>query len=187
MQAVRTVGIRWSSALEMKLNAKSGLISEQSEWKASFYHASADIDRPADTIWEALLDYQKWNPSFQGARVTRVDGGSLALGGRVLIEKTSEYLDGELVPQFYAETVALDRLRYHVCWYVYPLEGNLFRNFVDFRLVPQGEKTQFEIFYYEQNQLKGADLEKHRLAYAEDLRNLANDFKLHCDRNVAQQ
>ncbi len=151
-------------------------------WTASYYFTAVDVHLSLDLAWEKLLNYRAWNPSFEGATVTVISGSPNTVGERVLIGKTSELMDGEPVPQFYAETIVLDHRRRQVVWYVYPTRGRLFRNFVDFRLVFQGDVVRFEISYCEQNQLEGAALHAHRIAYDADLQALAHTFKAHCER-----
>ena len=151
-------------------------------WTASSYYVTVQVECPLDSAWEHLINYRAWNPSFQDAVVEHLGGTTNAAGGRVLIRKTAEFMDSQRVPDFYADTLILDSNRHQVVWYVSPTVGRMFRNFVDFRLALLSEKrVQFEISYYEQNQLTGAALDSHRIAYEADLKDLANAFRSHCE------
>jgi hypothetical protein len=149
------------------------------EWIASVYYAEVQIALSLKNAWEKLVDYKAWNPEFVDADVTLVRGVAGAEGETVLIRKPV-YMDGALLPEFYAETVKLIPLR-QIVWYVYPKDCALFRNFVDFGLTETPPGVRFNIRYYEQMKIADDLLPKHRQDCEADHQGLARAFKSYCE------
>jgi hypothetical protein len=143
---------------------------------ASIYYAAIDIDTEIDRAWDLLVDYEAWNPSFAHAIVTTRTGERGAEGEVVHIDERDAA--GTRVSEFYAETTRIVPGR-RIAWFVYPLDGEEFRNFIDFELVPREGGVTFEIRYYAQ--VRGVpDTDDQRpgdRVYAD----LALAFKEHCD------
>src|SRR5262245_58205337 len=97
------------------------------------YYAESLVNCTLRKAWKIMLDYQSWNPTFAEAEVIPVRGEPSTEGELVLIRKSLTDVKGEPLPQFYAETVKVVPDR-RIVWYVYPKEGDAFRNFVDFGL-----------------------------------------------------
>lgn len=114
---------------------------------ATIYYAETDVAASLDRAWPILLDYRAWNPSFARAVVTTVTGESGAQGEVVHILDLDA--SGTPVNEFYAETTRIVPNR-SIAWFVYPLDRESFRNFVDFELVPRDGGVVFQVRYYAQ-------------------------------------
>ncbi len=156
---------------------------EGMEWKASIYEAQSLVTCSLPDAWRSLLDYQSWNPSFADSEVVTVKGAPRTEGEVVLIKKKLLDVTGAPLPQFFAETVRLVPSR-QVVWYVYPKDGDSFRNFVDFRLSETSEGVRFEIHYYAQDRLAEDLLRKQRREYQRFFDNLAFAFKKYCEEHI---
>jgi hypothetical protein len=152
------------------------------EWVPSVYYAQILVDCPLARAWEILLDYRAWNPDFVGARVIPVSGKHRTQGEVVLISKPV-VMDGEPLPEFFAETAKLTPHR-RVVWYVYPKSEESFRNFVDFALDELPSGVRFNIDYYEQIRLAREAIKKHREEFEKSLHDCALAFKRYCEANV---
>lgn len=123
---------------------------------ASIYYAEIDIDAPLERTWERLVDYQAWNPNFAHAKVTTIKGQRGAQGEVIHIDERDA--EGAAVQEFYAETTRIEPGR-RIAWFVYPLDREEFRNFVDFELVPRDGGVTFQIRYYAQVRGEFSDAE----------------------------
>lgn len=146
----------------------------------SVYYAASLVNRSLQDAWRTMLDYQAWNPSFVGATVMAVRGSPGSEGEVVLIKKELLDATGAPLPEFYAETVKVVPCS-HIVWYVYPREGNSFRNFVDFALVDTPNGVMFSIYYYAQNQLAADVISAERIATQASLDDTAVAFKRYCE------
>jgi hypothetical protein len=160
-------------------------------WTPSIYFAESVVRCSLDHAWKVLVNYEKWNPTFVGAQVQSVKGEWRKAGELMLIRKQLATSSGEPLPQFYAETVVAIEPR-RIVWYVYPVEGHLFRNFVDFGLSEVASGVRFSINYYAQSpryaeltQQQREALEKERAQAMQDLQHSADAFKKYCETNVA--
>jgi hypothetical protein len=151
-------------------------------WVPSVYYAQSVVRCPLTKAWETLLDYEAWNPTFVGAHVVPVRGEPRTEGELVLIRKSLTDVKGEPL-EFYAETVKVSPQR-HIVWYVYPKEGQAFRNFVEFGLAEAFSGVQFDIRYYAQNRLPAQLLIQERNATAAILRDSALAFKRYCEAHA---
>jgi hypothetical protein len=151
-----------------------------SQWAASVYYAEIVIGCELERAWERMLDYEAWNPSFQGAQVHRVRGEARAEGELVLIKKAIVDSAGNPWPEFYAETVKLVP-QSHVVWYLYPKEGDAMRNFVDFELTAISSAVRFNIDYYAQSRVTGEALSRERKEMQAALNDLTLALKRHCE------
>lgn len=142
------------------------------------YHADAIVHCDQQRAWESLLDYQAWNPGLAGARVQRIAGRCGEEGEIVVIQAVAA--SGEPFPAFCAETVRLIA-PHHLVWYVYPREGDQFRNFLHFALARAGQALQFDIYSYARDQLSGELLMQQRQASQASTRMLAGAFKTYCE------
>jgi hypothetical protein len=111
------------------------------------YYAEIGVAAGLDEAWEALVDYQSWNPSFASAITTTVRGDPRETGGIVHIAERDE--QGMTINSFFAETARIRPGR-GLAWFVYPPVGEAFRNYLDFELVPDGESVQLQVRYYAQ-------------------------------------
>jgi hypothetical protein len=159
-------------------------------WTPSIYFAESVVRCPLDYAWKVLVDYQKWNPTFIGAQVQPVRGEWRKPGELVLIKKQMETSSGEPLPEFYAETVVANE-PHRIIWYVYPITGQQFRNFVDFGLSEVAGGVRFSINYYAQIQRFGEltvqqqqALEKERAQGTQDMHLLVDAFKKYCETHV---
>jgi hypothetical protein len=152
-------------------------------WAASVYYAESFVNSTLEKAWKLLLEYELWNPTFVDATVTLISGKHRSEGEVVLIHKPSLHMYGEPIPYFYAETLKVVPYR-HMAGYLYPKEGDTFRNFVDFGLSEVSAGVRFDIFYYEQNRLSGELLTKHRKEYEVALKDLAAAFKHYCEAHA---
>jgi hypothetical protein len=155
-------------------------IPTQSEWNASVYHAECVVECNLATAWEKLLDYVSWNPTFAGAKVVPISGEYRKEGEVVLIKKSISTVSGEPLSAFYAETVKVVPSR-RIVWYVYPIEGELFRNFVDFSLAETPTGIKFAISYYEQTHLTEDLLSLQRTELPKIARRVTLAFKQYCE------
>lgn len=148
--------------------------------KLSAFFPSIDIDVPLAKAWDLLIDYNAWNPSFANAVVTTVEGQPGAEGEIVDI-KQYDVPGGTLQAHFFAETVRVIE-RHHFTWAVYPIEGDDFRNFVDFELLarPDGGVT-FYIQYFSQTRTAEADLPGVRAGMQQAFEDLTVAFKRHAE------
>lgn len=164
-------------------------ISVPLAWTPSIYFAESVVRCSLDYAWKALVSYEKWNPTFIGAQVQPVKGEWRKPGELILIKKQLETSSGEPLPQFYAETVVAIEPR-RIIWYVYPVEGHQFRNFVDFGLSEGASGVRFSINYYAQSPRYGEltqqqeALEKERAQGMQGMQDLADAFKKYCETNV---
>jgi len=153
----------------------------------SAYFAATVVKADRDYAWRALLSYERWNPSFVGAQVTRLRGSPGTEGELVLISKTVSEQQGEAFPPFYCETVrALPGHR--IVWYVYAKERHSyrgyedpFRNFVDFGLMELPDGLHFTIAYYAQNRLAPDNLSQERGFMQPLLDDIATAFSKYCE------
>jgi hypothetical protein len=159
-------------------------------WTPSIYFAESWARCPLNYAWKVLLDYEAWNPTFVGAQVQPVKGEWRKPGELVLIKKQLAGADGEPLPQFYAETVVAIAPR-RIIWYVYPVEGHSFRNFVDFGLSEVDSGVRFSINYYAQSARYGEltpqqrqALEQERAQSVQTLQHTADTFKQYCEAHL---
>lgn len=146
----------------------------------SVYYAESIVRCTLAQAWEAMLDYQSWNPTFVGAQVIPVKGEPRTQGEVVLISKRLTDLKGEPLPEFFAETVRVVQHR-HIVWYVYPKDREGFRNFVDFCISEAAGGVRFSIQYYEQDLVSGELLVEHRNNNTATLEQSAAAFKTYCE------
>lgn len=149
-------------------------------WTPSVYYAEILVNCTKEKAWKAMLDYQAWNPTFIGAQVTPVCGKPGTEGEVVRIGKQLSDVNGDPLPEFFAETVKVVPER-HIVWYVHPKEGDAFCNFVDFGLVEAGGEVKFQVLYYEQNRLSGSVLLRQREQFEATLLAVAAAFKSYCE------
>jgi len=125
-----------------------------------------------------MLDYKAWNPDFARAETRTIRGDSGSEGELTLIT----LLDENRAPlsQFYAETAKVVA-PHHIVWYVFPIEGESFRNFVDFWLEETSSGVKFRIFYYAQSSLLLQEVAQMRAGMETNLRNLTLEFKRYCE------
>ena len=152
-------------------------------WTPSVYQAESTVNRKLSEVWPLLLNYEAWNPSFSDAQVSQIVGDPRSEGGIVLIRKNFKDGTGEPIPEFYAETAKLVQNQ-QIVWYVYPKEGQVFRNFVDFRLREVSQGVNFSIHYYAQDRLPRERLIKQRAEYQQFLNDLAIAFKRYCETHA---
>jgi hypothetical protein len=153
---------------------------DQPAWAASVYHAESLVHCSLDHAWNVMQDYEAWNPSFVGATVRRVSGEPRSEGEVVLIRKLGTEVTGEESPDFHAVTVKWVPSS-RLVWYVYPVTGRSFRNFVDFGLAEVPDGVRFTINYFAQDALSGELLDQQRKGYEEFLPVLARAFKAYCE------
>jgi len=127
--------------------------------------------------WTMMLDYKAWNPDFARAETTLVRGEPGSEGELTLISMLGE--DRSPVSQFYAETIKVVA-PYHIVWYLFPKEGDSFRNFVDFWLEETHPGVKFRIYYYAQNRVS-EQRQQLRMDMEASLRNLTLAFKRYCE------
>jgi hypothetical protein len=163
------------------------------DWTPSIYFAESWVQCPLDFAWEVLLDYEAWNPTFVGAQVQPVKGERRKVGEIVLIKKQLTYANGEPLPEFYAETVAVIAPR-RIIWYVHPAAGHSFRNFVDFGLSEVDRGVRFNINYYAQSARYGElteqqrqALQQERLQSVQSLQHTADAFKQYCEARLSRR
>jgi hypothetical protein len=149
----------------------------------SVYYGESLVRCKIDYAWKVMLDYQAWNPTFVGAEVMPVRGDYRTEGELVLIKKSLSDVHGEPLPQFYAETIKVVPRR-NIVWFVYPVEGDDFRNFVDFGLLEGPAGVTFRIDYYAQNRLSGDLLLKERTQSQATLQHTADAFKEYCETHA---
>lgn len=164
-------------------------VSAPPAWTPSIYFAESVVRCPLDYAWKVLVNYEKWNPTFVGAQVRPMKGEWRRPGELVLIRKR-EIGSDDPAPDFYAETVVAIEPR-RIIWYVYPVEGHEFRNFVDFGLSEVASGVRFSINYYAQSPRHGElaqgqqeTLEKARAQGTQDMQHLAEAFKKYCETHV---
>jgi hypothetical protein len=162
---------------------RNAIRQDKMGWSPSVYYAEGTVSCSLQNAWRLLLDYEAWNPSFIGAQVSLVAGKKGSEGEIVLIKKSIVDANGEPWPQFYAETVKLVREQ-HIVWYLYPKEGDAFRNFVDFGLSEVGSGVRFNIYYYSQTQVAGEALAQQRTEMKAALGDLVTAFQNHCAGNA---
>jgi len=162
----------------MTTDSAATVTPSELELLPSVYYAESVVRCPLDEAWHAMLDYQAWNPNFTNAQVTLVDGVPGQEGELNLISIHGG--DGAVLAEFYSRTVKLVLLR-HVVWYVYPKQGESFRNFVDFWLEQTESGVRFRIFYYAQNWLSCQQLSQERASSEAALNSLAAAFKQYCE------
>lgn len=160
-------------------------------WTPSIYFAGAVVQCSLDYAWQVLVNYEAWNPTFVDAQVRRVRGERGKPGELVLIKKHLVDTSGAPLPEFYADTVVAIAPR-RIIWYVYPVAGHLFRNFVDFGLSEAGFAVRFSINYYAQSArygeltpLQQEQLNREREQSELDLQNSADAFKKYCETHVS--
>lgn len=154
-----------------------------SGWIASVFHAEVVVAVSLDEAWEILLRYEVWNPEFVGATITSIAGERRCEGEIVLFKTKLPENAPEPFLEFFAETVKVIPRR-RISWYVYPREGNAFRNFVDFALSPTADGVSFTICYYEQITRLDTPLPEHRRESELVYRQLAHTFKDYCEENT---
>jgi len=148
--------------------------------RPAVYYAEVKVNCPLEKAWKILLDYEAWNPTFIGAQVVPVQGPRRAEGELVLIEKSLSNTNGEPLPAFYAQTIKMVP-RSHIVWYVYPKEGEAFRNFVDFGLTEARSGVGFNIYYYAQTVTSGDLLIQQRKDSEAMMQTVALAFKKYCE------
>jgi hypothetical protein len=153
------------------------------DWRDSVYYAESNVRCSLEAAWKVLLDYQRWNPHFDGATITPVQGRADREGGLVLIQDKDPYIPGEPPPKFLALTVKVVPQR-NVVWCVYPQSGAAFRNFVDFSLTQCAGGVQFSVRYYEQLAIADDLLAGHRQQSDEIYQRLALSFKNYCETQL---
>jgi hypothetical protein len=144
----------------------------------SVYYAESLVNCTLQDAWLKMLDYKAWNPDFANAKTSLARGEIQTEGELTLITLFDAKRDP--VAEFYAETAKL-LAPHHIVWYVYPKEGDAFRNFVDFALDETPSGVKFSIHYYAQNPLSGDALAQLRSDMKASLRNLTIAFKEHCE------
>jgi hypothetical protein len=146
--------------------------------RPSVFYAESAVRCRLQDAWRMMLDYKAWNPDFVHSETNSVRGEPGCEGELTLITQ----LDGNRTPvaQFYAETVKLVP-PYHIVWYVFPKEGDAFRNFVDFWLEETSSGVKFRIYYYAQNSVGVQALAQLRTDIETSLRNLVMAFKSYCE------
>jgi hypothetical protein len=161
----------------MKAQAGESLL----DWGPSVFYAEILIDCSVEKAWQAMLDYEAWNPTFAGgSKVTPVSGEPRSEGEVVYIEKTMKGFDGQPLPGFYAKTVKVVPHR-HMVWYVHPKDCDDFRNFVDFWLDERPEGVKFSIYYYSQNRMSSETLLEQRKFGEAVLQESVAAFKKYCE------
>lgn len=162
-------------------------------WAASVYYLEIDVKCDLRRAWNLMLDYEAWNPSFVGAKVTLVRGQRQTPGELVLIVKSASALKESGAPlpefysdiEFYAETVKMDPPS-RLVWYLYQKGGDTFRNFVDFSLAEESGGVRFVIHYYAQDRLPEAALIRHRADTEAALQGIAAAFKNYCEARASR-
>jgi hypothetical protein len=149
-------------------------------WAASVYYVHGALNSTIEKAWTRMLNYEAWNPSFAGAHVTLIRGQRRCEGELILIKKAIIDSAGQPWPEFYAETVKLVPSQ-HIVWYIYPKEGDAFRNFVDFGLAEDSSGLSFNIHYYAQSRVAGDALLQQRKEMEIALGELVAAFKAHCE------
>lgn len=146
-------------------------------WTPSFYRAECLLTCDTETAWKPMLNYYAWNPGFVGARMTRICGTPDSAGEIVLIGLVDA--NGAALAEFYASTLLVVPGR-RVVWYAYPKEGNAFRNFIQFALLPRADATVFSIDWYAVDMVADGLLPEHRAATARAIEQLTNAFRTYC-------
>jgi hypothetical protein len=161
--------------------------SQAIDWAASVYFAASFAKCKLNHAWAVLLDYERWNPTFVGAKVTPIKGTARSEGEVVLISKTPSDSKHESFPEFYCETVTVVPGR-RIVWYVYAKDGHTyqdqndpFRNFIDFGLTEESGGVRFNIYYYAQNRLSGNLLSSEREFMQPLLHEIATAFSAYCE------
>jgi len=156
------------------------------ELTPSVYFAEILVQCELEHAWRVLLDFEVWNPTFVGSRVTPVAGNARSEGERLLISKTYSDPKGERFPEYYADTVKVVPSR-RIVWYCYAKEGSSyhdqrdpFRNFVDFGLTEEPAGVRFAICYYEQNRQSGEVLSRERAFMQSALDQVVAAFREYC-------
>ena len=155
--------------------------ADTSTWIPSVFHAEVLVACRLEHSWEVMLDYQAWNPDFAHAQVELLSGRPRTEGELVLIKLHDK--NGTRLSEFYAETVKVVSQRRFV-WYVYPEEGDAFRNFVDFGLAETPSGVKFSIDYYAQTPLPHESLSTYRQESEAAFRKLAAAFKEYCEAHA---
>src|SRR5687767_2235836 len=143
----------------------------------SVYYVESSVRCRLHDAWRIMLDYKAWNPDFARAETALVRGTTGSEGELTLITMLDEHRAP--VSQFYAETVKVVA-PHHIVWYVFPKEGDAFRNFGDFWLEETPSGVTFRIHYYAQNAVPVQALAQLRADTEASLRNLAGAFKRYC-------
>lgn len=153
---------------------------KSANWSPSVYFFEVDIALPLKQAWEKLIDYQSWNPTFAGARVTPLAGSPRTEGEVVLINKNVPYDDGKPRPEFLAITAKVVPYS-HIVWYIYPTQGHNFLNFVDLQLTETPTGVKYNVNYYAQTIAADEnELAAERAKTNKALGDLALAFKRHC-------
>lgn len=149
------------------------------------YYADVFVRSSLKPAWQALLNYEAWNPTFVGAQVEPVRGIRGSEDELVLISK--KVPGHAALPRFYAQTVKVIPGR-RIVWYVhatdeqaYQGQKDAFRNFVDFGLTEESGGVRFSVAYYAQNRLAGDLLASERESMDPSLREMTAAFREHCE------
>ncbi len=161
----------------MSTPVTESLVRDSIGWTPSFYRAESLLTCDAESAWKPMLNYRAWNPGFVGARTTRICGEPDSAGEIVLIGLVDA--NGAALAEFYASTLQVVRPQ-RVAWYAYPKEGNAFRNFVQFALLPTAFGTVFSIDWYALDMVPDELLPEHRTAAAGAIEHLAIAFSTYC-------
>jgi hypothetical protein len=153
-------------------------ISSRERLSPSVFYAESTVHCTLQEAWNMMLDYKAWNPDFVQSETTLVRGDPQMEGELTLVN----VLDEKRAPvgQFYAETIKVVA-PHHMVWYVFPVAGEEFRNFVDFWLEEVGSGVRFRIYYYAQNAVPVEALAQLRSNMDESLRSLTVAFKIYCE------
>lgn len=157
------------------------------DWQPSVFYIEGVVAAPIGRAWELLIDYQGYNPTFEGATVTLVEGVRDTEGEVVVIEKV-DHDTGIAAPPFYCKTAKfqppVDGRPAHIVWYLWD-DADEMRNFVDFGLHQDARGVVFSINYYAQGRQTGDALAASRAGLAAFLPELVGIFQRHAEENAA--
>lgn len=156
--------------------------SVREPFRPSVFYAESLVHCTLQSAWRMMLDYKAWNPDFACAETALVRGEPRSEGELTLITLFGE--NRAPLSQFYAETVKV--ASHHIVWYVFPAEGDSFRNFVDFGLEETPSGVTFRIYYYAQNRASVEALAQVRREMETSLRNLTVAFKHYCESHSSR-
>jgi hypothetical protein len=156
------------------------------DWQPTVLYREGLVEAPIERAWELMIDYQGYNPTFEGATVTLVDGERGAEGEVVLIQKV-DHETGAPARPFFCRTAKLippaPGTPAHIVWYLWTDDDEL-RNFVDFGLRQDERGVVFSISDYTQDRLEGEALARSRDGLASFLPLLIAIFQKHCKENA---
>lgn len=113
------------------------------------------IDSPVEKVWPLAIEYTSWQAYSSADPVSGPPGAV-----REVVRLKKEEPGLESFPDYYARTLKIEANR-RIVWKTWPASrdegGADFWGIVDFRLLPEGERTRFVYNVYYEFALEGKD------------------------------